>query len=179
MGNIMKMYTTLFAALTFVAYASAGSELTDAEIDAWFKLVDTNNDNTITSAELDTANKVFNAKCQLPREVDAKEFLAAGDKDGNGCLDEQEPTMTSTPTASWSRGRPTPTCSSSTPTRTHASASTRWRPASSPPRASRTTVAWTTARCMRPSSLTACIRSRMRSQGGGGGKEYFDYNNRT
>merc|ERR1712027_256206 len=88
--NIMKMYTTLFAALTFVAYASAGSELTDAEIDAWFKLVDTNNDNTITSAELDTANKVFNAKCQLPREVDAKEFLAAGDKDGNGCLDEQE-----------------------------------------------------------------------------------------
>merc|ERR1712027_139990 len=72
----MKMYTTLFAALTFVAYASAGSELTDAEIDAWFKLVDTNNDNTITSAELDTANKVFNAKCQLPREVDAKEFLA-------------------------------------------------------------------------------------------------------
>merc|ERR1711899_181452 len=84
------MYTTLFAALTFVAYASAGSELTDAEIDAWFKLVDTNDDNTITSAELDTANKVFNAKCQLPREVDAKEFLTAGDKDGNGCLDEQE-----------------------------------------------------------------------------------------
>merc|ERR1712027_192966 len=75
--NIMKMYTTLFAALTFAAYASAGSELTDAEIDAWFNLVD-------------TANKVFNAKCQLPREVDAKEFLAAGDKDGNGCLDEQE-----------------------------------------------------------------------------------------
>merc|ERR1712045_588194 len=35
-------------------------------------------------------NKVFNAKCQLPREVDAKEFLADGDKDGNGCLDEQE-----------------------------------------------------------------------------------------
>jgi len=86
----MKMYTTLFAALTFVAYASAGSELTDAEIEAWFRLVDTNDDNTITSAELDTANKVFNAKCQLPREVDAKEFLAAGDKDGNGCLDEQE-----------------------------------------------------------------------------------------
>merc|ERR1712027_23460 len=89
-NNIMKMYTTLFAALTFVAYASAGSELTEAEIDAWFNLVDTNNDNAITSAELDTANKVFNAKCQLPREVDAKEFLAAVDKDGNGCLDEQE-----------------------------------------------------------------------------------------
>merc|ERR1719379_2120590 len=84
------MFTTLLAALTFVAYASAGSELTEAEIDAWFNLVDTNNDNTITSAELDTANKVFNAKCQLSREVDAKEFLAAGDKDGNGCLDEQE-----------------------------------------------------------------------------------------
>ena len=25
-----------------------------------------------------------------PKQVDAKEFLAAGDKDGNGCLDEQE-----------------------------------------------------------------------------------------
>jgi len=86
----MNMYTTLFAALSFVAYASAGSHLNDAEIDAWFKLVDTNSDNTITSAELDTANKVFHAKCKLPREVDAEEFLAAGDKDGNGCLDEHE-----------------------------------------------------------------------------------------
>ena len=45
------------------------SHLTESEIKAWFHLVDTNNDLTVTSAELDTANRVFDAKCNLPDQV--------------------------------------------------------------------------------------------------------------
>ena len=45
------------------------SHLTESEIKAWFHLVDTNNDLTVTSAELDTANRVFDAKCNLPEQV--------------------------------------------------------------------------------------------------------------
>ena len=43
--------------------------MTEHEIDAWFHLVDTNDDHTVTAAELDTANRVFDAKCNLPDQV--------------------------------------------------------------------------------------------------------------
>ena len=45
------------------------SHLTEGEINAWFTLVDTNDDGAVTDAELDTANRVFEAKCQLPNQV--------------------------------------------------------------------------------------------------------------
>ena len=43
--------------------------LTDEEIQAWFNLVDTNDDNKITAAELDTAHAIFGAKCSLTDKV--------------------------------------------------------------------------------------------------------------
>merc|ERR1712045_569343 len=78
------MYATLIAALSLVAFASATTPLTDGEIEAWFHLVDTNNDNAVTEAELDTAHRVFEAKCKLPKEV------TAGDRNEDGFLTEQE-----------------------------------------------------------------------------------------
>jgi len=84
------MFAALIAALSFTAYASATIHLTESEIGAWFHLVDTNNDLTVTSAELDTANRVFDAKCNLPDQIEAEDFFTAGDRNKDGFLSEAE-----------------------------------------------------------------------------------------
>merc|ERR1719151_163115 len=84
------MYATLIAALSLVAFVSATTPLTDGEIDAWFHLVDTNNDNSVTEAELDTAHRVFDAKCNLPDQIEAEDFFNAGDRNKDGFLTEAE-----------------------------------------------------------------------------------------
>jgi len=84
------MYKTLIAALSLAAYASAYTHLTEGEIDAWFNLVDTDSSADVNAAELDTANRVFDAKCNLPEQVNAEDFFKAGDRDENGILTEQE-----------------------------------------------------------------------------------------
>jgi len=83
---------TLVAVLSFAAYTSATTHtpLTDAEIQAWFNLVDTNDDSKITTSELDTAHSVFGAKCSLTDKVTADGFFDQGDVDKNGFLSEQE-----------------------------------------------------------------------------------------
>ena len=43
--------------------------MTEGEIDAWFNLVDTDSSADVNAAELDTANRVFDAKCNLPEQV--------------------------------------------------------------------------------------------------------------
>merc|ERR1712079_124354 len=84
------MYATLIAAMGLAAFASASVHLTEGEINAWFTLVDTNDDGAVTDAELDTANRVFEAKCQLPNQVEAGDFFVAGDRNEDGFLSEQE-----------------------------------------------------------------------------------------
>jgi len=86
----IMMYATLIAALSFAAYASATVHLTEHEIKAWFHLVDTNDDHTVTAAELDTANRVFDAKCNLPDQIEAEDFFKAGDRNKDGFLTEAE-----------------------------------------------------------------------------------------
>jgi len=83
---------TLVAVVFFAAYASATTHthLTDEEIQAWFNLVDTNDDNKITAAELDTAHAMFGAKCSLTDKITAEDFFATGDLDRDGFLSEKE-----------------------------------------------------------------------------------------
>ena len=45
------------------------SHLTEGEINAWFTLVDTDSSASVTAGELDAANRVFDAKCNLPEQV--------------------------------------------------------------------------------------------------------------
>jgi len=83
----------LIAVLSFAAYTSATAHtpLTDAEIEAWFNLVDTNNDEKVTAAELDTAHAVFEAKCSLTDKITADGFFNQGDVNPKDeCLSAQE-----------------------------------------------------------------------------------------
>jgi len=64
--------------------------LTDDEIQAWFNLVDTNDDKKITTSELDTAHAVFGAKCSLTDKITADGFFDQGDLDRNDVLSAQE-----------------------------------------------------------------------------------------
>merc|ERR1712110_367905 len=84
------MYKTLIVALSLAAYASAYSHLSDGEIDAWFTLVDTDSSTDVTAGKLDAANRVFDAKCNLPEQVEAEAFFEAGDANNDGVLSEQE-----------------------------------------------------------------------------------------
>merc|ERR1712018_81937 len=83
---------TLVAVLFFAAYTSATTHtpLTEPEIRAWFNLVDTDDDQKVTTAELDTAHGVFGAKCSLTKKITADGFFNDGDLDRNDYLSEQE-----------------------------------------------------------------------------------------
>ena len=75
---------TLIAVLSFAAHTTAIADLTEHEIEAWFHIVDTNDDHILTDAELDEAHDVFVYKCNLTERVTADQFFDLGDAEENG-----------------------------------------------------------------------------------------------